>query len=104
MDDVLISRAAAVEALSTPCDKRYRHGVWETCLGNIETAIGNIPAVDAAPVVHASPLWIKPWEPDAKICTWKCGYLCSAWREYVSKSWEYCPHCGAKMDGRVANG
>ena len=49
--DDLISRAAALEALSTPCDKRYRHGVWETCLDNIETAIRNIPAVDAAPVV-----------------------------------------------------
>ena len=51
MDD-LISRAAAIEALSTPCDKRYRHGVWEMCLDNIETAIRNIPAVDAAPMVR----------------------------------------------------
>lgn len=51
MDD-LISRTAAIEALSTPCDKRYRHGVWETCLDNIETAIRNIPAVDAVPVIR----------------------------------------------------
>ena len=50
--DNLISRAAAIEALSTPCDKRYRHGVWETCLDNIETAIRNIPAVEAVPVVR----------------------------------------------------
>lgn len=49
-NDDMISRAAAIEALSTPCDKRYRHGVWETCLDNIETAIRNIPAVDAIPV------------------------------------------------------
>jgi hypothetical protein len=56
----LISRAAAIEALSTPCDKRYRHGVWETCLDNIETAIRNIPAVDAVPVVRCRDC--KWWE------------------------------------------
>ena len=51
-NDDMISRAAAIGALSTPCDKRYRHGVWETCLDNIETAIRNIPAVDAVPVIR----------------------------------------------------
>ena len=94
MDD-LISRAAAIEALSTPCDKRYRHGVWETCLDNIETAIRNIPAVDAVPVVHG--LWIdipdKP-EWDQKMCS-VCG-------DYFCCQNNYCPNCGAKMDMEVS--
>lgn len=78
MDD-LISRAAAIEALSTPCDKRYRHGVWETCLDNIETAIMNIPAVDAAPVVrcayckHCFDLSSDPMEPYDGESEWYCA-------------------------------
>ena len=85
----LISRAAAIEALSTPCDKRYRHGVWETCLDNIETAIRNIPAVDAAPVVHGR--WIKRKTWNNAVCSY-----CSFENANMTK---YCPACGAKMDG-----
>ena len=69
MDD-LISRAASIEALSTPCDKRYRHGVWETCLDNIETAIRNIPAVDAVTVVRCKDCVFY----NTVCCTDGCGW------------------------------
>lgn len=72
MDD-LISRAAAIEALSTPCDKRYRHGVWETCLDNIETAIINIPAVDAAPIIRCADC--KWWNGSTLGAAHRCAAL-----------------------------
>lgn len=96
MDD-LISRTAAIEALSTPCDKRYRHGVWETCLDNIETAIRNIPAVDAAPVVHGR--WIRQ---SGSAFVFKCSvFKCSACEfKFAGVAIaKHCPNCGAKMDG-----
>jgi hypothetical protein len=102
--DDLISRAAAIEALSTPCDKRYRHGVWETCLDNIETAIRNIPAMNAAPVVHAR--WVKmtgmmPPEYhghyECSNCAWHMKGLRNSWTREEELS--YCPGCGAKMKG-----
>ena len=106
MENDLISRAAAIEALSTPCDKRYRHGVWETCLDNIETAIRNIPTVDAAPVVHGR------WEEKRWTTDYDWGVMnhraivCSACDKeiYAGEKTPYCQNCGAKMDGRVANG
>jgi hypothetical protein len=58
-----------------------------------------LPAVDAAPVVHARPVWINPLDHGAKICTWKCSSLCSVCRDYVAVGWNYCPNCGARMDG-----
>ena len=92
MGDV-ISRAAAIEALSTPCDKRYRHSVWETCLDNIETAIRNIPAVDAAPVVHGR--WISKSEEGL----YGPAYCSICDFELRIDDTPYCPMCGAKMDG-----
>lgn len=91
--DAMIYRAAAIEALSTPCDKRYRHGVWETCLDNIETAIRNIPAVDAGPVIHARWQGLSPFV-DSGECS-HCRYSIPS-DEFETP---YCPLCGAKMDG-----
>ena len=90
MDDP-ISRAAAIEALSTPCDKRYRHGVWETCLDNIETAIRNIPAVKSQePVepygqysVHTGTKYIVCGACEKPLCMMKDSYRP-----------KYCPECG----------
>lgn len=57
--------------------------------------IEKIPAVDAVPVVHAR--WID----------YKDDHQCSACKEHTifdAYAWkaiqfEFCPHCGAKMDG-----
>ena len=70
--------------------------------------INSIPAADVAPVVHG--LWEKEpssfWRctPSGVVevarTTYRCG-LCG--RGTAVKS-NYCPHCGAKMDGGVENG
>ena len=62
----------------------------------LEIGIGKTPTVDAVPVVHGR--WIDNLDEN--------GYLCNAWRKCsvcVGLNWSkrpnYCPNCGAKMDG-----
>ena len=63
-----------------------------------EIAIGKTQAADVAPVVHGR------WEtnsdrPDTLICSvCKCGF--DMWKHDPHN---YCPNCGAKMDGGDGN-
>lgn len=71
-------------------------------------AVGNAPTVDAVPVVHGQ--WISLTE-----CA-NAGVYCSVCNKKVYKedyAWSnkrikmrsnYCPNCGAKMDGGDGNG
>lgn len=85
----LISRAAAIRALASS------NGDYLDALERIE----KIPAVDAAPVVHARWKSVKAgasnnypfW--DSK-CS-ECGYTTAM----TQTGWLYCPHCGARMGG-----
>lgn len=47
----------------------------------------DIPAADVAPVRHGR------WDSDMS------GAWCSVCGEYSEGEWNYCPNCGAKMDG-----
>lgn len=93
MDD-LISRAAAIECAIDAVDDW--DGGWNP---NRETVIRRyfeeLPAVDAAPVVHGH--WIDTGS----------GQECSVCGEvqygYDSGRF-YCPNCGAKMDEEDTNG
>lgn len=95
---------------------------WFRCYGHMdepipfETLVSDlrdaIPSVDAAPVVHG--LWMPVYE--SEMTGWDPavagrdpigGYICSACKEeavydcndkFVLSN--YCPHCGAKMDGK----
>lgn len=64
----------------------------------IENALDFIPRADVAPVVHGQ------WEtnsdrPDSLICSvCKCGF--DMWKHDPHN---FCPNCGAKMDGGVDN-
>ena len=92
-DNDLISRAALLKDLSYCAPELWQDEEY------IKAKIMKQPAVDAAPVIHARPVWINPLNPGAKMCTWKCSSLCSACGDYVATGWKYCPRCGAKMDG-----
>ena len=60
-----------------------------TAYENIEREIGDIPAADVAPVVHGE------WEYYTHTMM-----ACSICKRHVPRhKSEYCPHCGAKMDG-----
>lgn len=74
MDD-LISRAVAIRALASSNGDYL--DAWER--------LERLPAVDAVPVVHGR--WI-----DA-VCS-ECGQYV-----YSGDARNYCPNCGAKMDG-----
>ena len=96
MDD-LISRAAAKKIVSLM-----------VCAPSVkiqaEHSIDDLPAVDAAPVVHGR--WIEyplclgyagTYSEDHIVCS-NCK---SVWNiiENDTECFDYCPHCGAKMDG-----
>ena len=92
MDD-LISRAAAIEYLMTNMGWRDEDGYEvddadEKC-AIITDLVNGIPAVDAAPVVHAR--WVKRKSWNKAVCS-----CCSFENDILTK---YCPNCGAKMDG-----
>lgn len=53
-----------------------------------------LPAVDAVPVVHGS--WIPIEHIEENICKCLiCNYPISGWHKT-----NYCPNCGARMDGK----
>lgn len=53
------------------------------------------PTVDAVPVVHGR--WEERYVPNGEYVSWD-GYYCSVCGKQAAKS-NYCPNCGAKMDG-----
>lgn len=92
----LISRAAAIEYLMTNMGWRDEDG-YEVDDADEKRAIitdlvNGIPAVDAAPVVHGR--IVEEWNEG-----WVHYQVCSVCRESWSGSSNYCPNCGAKMDG-----
>lgn len=60
------------------------------------------PTVDAVPVVHGH--WIQSWTGDEEIV------FCSVCKDESNEQLDvgivhnYCPNCGAKMDGKVEDG
>lgn len=75
----LISRAAAIKAF-TGKPPEYYHTSY------IVSELNDIPAMDAAPVVHGH--WII--YPDVCVCS-KCN-------EQSPGIFKYCPNCGVLMD------
>lgn len=68
----------------------------------VKRAILNAPAADVAPVLHAR------WEPyQTPIETRQSGWICTncsgVQKDLSNGDTEYCPHCGAKMDGGESN-
>lgn len=88
-----IERELAIEALSR----------GEGCGNVCRRAIERIQAADVTPVRHGR--WIDAY-PDIEtnpmfmygICS-ECGF-----EQGMSKYLNYCPNCGAKMDGDASNG
>ena len=86
-----IDREAAVDAVA---DIYYDTPGINLTAEKFEAAINGIPAADVAPVRHGR------WEtnsdrPDSLICSiCKCGF--DMWKH---DQHNYCPNCGAKMDG-----
>lgn len=74
--------------------------IFKTVYKDLAEFINSIPAADVAPVRHGR--WI--WHSEER------GYLCSECRSGCLLNYEsdwhesdWCPHCGAKMDGGTQN-
>lgn len=67
---------------------------------SIYAVIDNVPSADVAPVRHGR--WIEQEK-----YTFGVMYACSICDNLIldnGHSWNYCPNCGAKMDGGDGNG
>lgn len=61
-------------------------------LGQEYDEVENVPSVDAVPVRHG--YWGDEWFDH------KLKLVCSACGCFADKMTEYCPNCGARMDGK----
>ena len=62
--------------------------------------VEDFPAADVAPVRHGRWLDISDIDHDSKLCS-SCGIGVTG---LLAKRCNYCPNCGAKMDGGDTNG
>lgn len=68
----------------------YNQG-WSDACNHIRASLTHVPAADVAPVVHGR--WIHYPDCGVTRCS-HCGWS-------IEECWEsnYCPNCGARMDG-----
>lgn len=84
----------------------YSGALYDSCETDMEL-IDEIPAANVAPAVHgkwervANPNWPAHTHDKCNICGWwnTRSALCYDGRK--GHSLNYCPNCGAKMDGGV---
>ena len=89
-----IEREAAIAAImSEPPDAHYPH--WYA------DKIKPIPAADVAPVKHGRWIEHKHFNHDHYIDS---TYECSECKVEEPLTSDYCPNCGARMDGGKGNG
>ena len=99
----LISRAEAIKKFTEKREVWYGNGplpsieslMWQAAMSITE----ELPAVDAAPVVHAR--WIEI-EDSCGDCHYQCTGCGEEWNlnagTPAENNMNYCPNCGAKMD------
>ena len=80
------------------CDKEHANGHFINGIESVLEYVENLPAVDVAPVRHGR------WEdayPDIEPNPMFMYGICSEceFEQGISKYLNYCPNCGAKMDG-----
>ena len=89
-----ITKKAAINAVESAPIELFQ-SEWE----EIEEAIDAAPTADVVPVVHG---WWNATETSS-LCGEKSteGLDATTWNYWLPN---YCPHCGAKMDGGADNG
>ena len=83
-----ISREAAIEAVKHAWAKGLEPSQY----------IEILPASDVAPVVHEK--WLLDRWPSwpHRECS-RCKIMIQRTKEVPDQYWQYCPNCGARMDG-----
>ena len=85
----LIDANALLEKLSRMIDYCQDNKLEDemSALFQVGDAVMDCPTVDAVEVVHGR--WMRHWN----------NYICDACNNYAWLKHNYCPNCGAKMDG-----
>ena len=80
------------------CDKEHANGHFINGIESVLEYVENLPAVDVAPVRHGR--WVDAY-PDIEPNPMFMYGICSEceFEQGISKYLNYCPNCGAKMDG-----
>ena len=80
-----------------PPNFSYGEG-FDRGLDRAQRAILDAPAADVAPVVHEK--WLLDRWPSwpHRECS-RCKIMIPRTKEVPDQYWQYCPNCGAKMDG-----
>lgn len=78
-------------------DYEAHHWAGE-CLRDCKEAIDSIPAADVAPVVHGR--WVTHYRSGTSVAKGYVSTCCDMWNNRKS---DYCPNCGARMDGGADN-
>lgn len=98
-----IDREAAFDAITDLAGKAptrsYYEAVWKS-----ERALKKVPAADVVPVVHGR--WDESKEHFYLMngCKEWINFYCSECDAPNNSPTDYCPNCGAKMDGGADNG
>lgn len=78
------------EAIKAAVRKRLNNSL---IIGWLIRIINEIPTADVAPVVHGR------WGVEVGM-NWFKERICPVCKKYIeSNFWNYCPNCGARMDG-----
>lgn len=111
--DEYVKRAAIMEfpIRKDHCDKERANEHFIFGIESVLEYVENLPSADVAPVVHG--VWIpvheseiSGWNPEVAGIDPIDGYICSACKneavydcndKFVLS--DYCPRCGARMDG-----
>ena len=75
-------------------DTDYKKAAW-----GFGVFVSRLPAANVAPVRHGR--WVK--EKSDVLIHWHCS-VCEKCYFLEEPNADYCPHCGAKMDGGDLNG
>lgn len=79
------------------------HSDWGFGRENVRDVIRGVPAADVAPVVHG--LWEREpssywrWTSSGAVAVTRTTYRCGLCGRGTAVKSNYCPNCGAKMDG-----
>lgn len=101
-NDDLISRAAAIAEIDEYLEEYSElepetgyHNLKWCAMFEAKEVLKMLPAVDAVPVVHAR--WIE--HKDEHQCSECHEFTIVDFYVWKNMPFDYCPNCGAKMDG-----
>ena len=100
MNDEYIRRDDAIEEINKWLDSvgTALVGKAMSYYGELIGCIEDTPAADVAPVVHEK--WLLDRWPSwpHRECS-RCKIMIPRTKEVPDQYWQYCPNCGARMDG-----